>query len=77
MSPILIALLKAIADSSLRIGTVIKVRGFGLVVLSILLLMLGRDWVAPIIQLVSLWRIDEPHGGTHRRRPDPFRLKAS
>jgi hypothetical protein len=56
MSPILIALLKTIADSSLRIGPVIKVRGFGLVVLSILLLMLGRDWVAPIIQLLSLWR---------------------
>jgi hypothetical protein len=30
MSPIVIALLKAIADSSLRIGPV-KVRGFGLV----------------------------------------------
>ncbi len=56
MSPVLIALLKAIANSSLRIGPIIKVRGFGLVVLSILLLTLGRDWVAAIIQLVSLWR---------------------
>jgi hypothetical protein len=54
MSPIVIALLKAIADSSLRIGPV-KVRGFGLVALSIFLLVLGRDGVASIIQLVSLW----------------------
>ena len=56
MSPILIALIRAISDSYLKIGTILDVRGFAIIMLTILLLTLGGDWLARLIQLESAWR---------------------
>jgi hypothetical protein len=56
MSAVLIVLIRAISDSYLRIGTILDVRGFALITLTILLLVLGGDWLVSIIQLARVWR---------------------
>lgn len=50
MSPILIALIRAIAKSHVKIGTLLDVRGFGIILISVLLGFGGTDWLARLLR---------------------------
>jgi hypothetical protein len=56
MSPVLIALIRAISDSYLKIGTILDVRGFTIIMLTIVLLSFGGDWLISLIQAGWAWR---------------------
>jgi hypothetical protein len=56
MSPVLIALIKALGDSYLKIGKILDARGFAVIMLTILLLALGGDWLTWLLQLARGWR---------------------
>jgi hypothetical protein len=56
MTPVLIALIRALGDSYLKIGKLIDARGFAVIMLTILLLALGGDWVSWLLQLARGWR---------------------
>ena len=49
MSHILIALFRAISKSHVKIGTLLDVRGFGVILISILLIVEGSDWLARLL----------------------------
>jgi hypothetical protein len=49
MSQILIALIRAISKSYVKIGTLLDVRGFGVILISILLIVGGSDWLPRIV----------------------------
>jgi len=49
MSQILIALIRAISKSHVKIGTLLDVRGFGVILVSILLIVGGSDWLVRIV----------------------------
>jgi hypothetical protein len=48
--------LKTVSASSIRIAGVLDVRGFGVIVLLIIIFVQGADWLARLVQLASLWR---------------------
>ena len=56
MSPVLIALIRAISESYLKIGSILDVRGFAIIMLTIVLLSFGGDWLAWLIQAGRFWR---------------------
>jgi hypothetical protein len=49
MSQVLIVLIPAISQSRLKIGTLLDVRGFGLILVSILLIVGGSDWLGRLL----------------------------
>ena len=55
MSPVLIALIRAISDSYLKIGTILDVRGLAIIMLTIILLSFGGDWLMWLIQAGRSW----------------------
>jgi len=49
MTRILIALIQAISKSHVKIGTLLDVRGFGLILVSIFLIVGGSDWLVRLM----------------------------
>jgi hypothetical protein len=50
------ALIRAISDSYLKIGTILDVLGFTIIMLTIVLLSFGGDWLISLIQAGWAWR---------------------